>query len=98
MHGAAFGTYARVRWTDFVWLSGAECIASYRSSEGAIRTFCKHCGSTLQFISEAKPDTFALAFGTLDDDPAVRPSAHIFVASKAPWFDIADPLPQHDEF
>jgi hypothetical protein len=33
--------------------------------------------------------------GTLDDDPGVRPSLHLFVGSKAPWHDIADALPQH---
>jgi hypothetical protein len=36
-----------------------------------------------------------LALGTLDDDPGVRPSIHIFTGSKAPWFDITDDLPQH---
>jgi hypothetical protein len=33
--------------------------------------------------------------GTLVDDPSIRPTAHIFVGSKAPWFTIADGLPQY---
>lgn len=94
-HGAAFGTYGRVERSDFVLVSGAGEIASYRSSPDVIRTFCKRCGSTLQFISDKRPSTFALALGTLDDDPGVRPSLHIYVASKAPWFPITDNLPQH---
>ena len=32
--------------------------------------------------------------GSLDTDPGIRPMAHIFVANKAPWFDITDTLPQ----
>ena len=36
--------------------------------------------------------------GSLVDDPSIRPTKHIFVGSKAPWFTIADDLPQHDEF
>jgi hypothetical protein len=28
----------------------------------------------------------------------VRPGAHIFVGSKAPWYAITDDLPQHEEF
>ena len=36
--------------------------------------------------------------GTLDDDPGIRPQEHIFVGSKAPWYEIADDLPRHDEF
>jgi hypothetical protein len=33
--------------------------------------------------------------GTLIDAPSIRPTAHIFVGSKAPWFSITDDLPQH---
>jgi len=36
-----------------------------------------------------------VAMGTLVDDPAIRPSKHIFVGSKAPWFTITDDLPQY---
>jgi hypothetical protein len=32
--------------------------------------------------------------GPLDTDPQMRPLAHIFVASKAPWFEITDSIPQ----
>jgi hypothetical protein len=94
-HGSAFGSYARVQRSDFVLLSGADDITSYKSSPDVTRTFCRLCGSTLQFIRKTRPDTFSLALGTLDDDPGVRPSIHIFTGSKAPWFDITDDLPQH---
>ena len=96
-HGAAFGTYARVNWADFSLVAGESDIGSYQSSPGVLRTFCKRCGSRLQFIRESKPKAFWLAIGTLDDDPMVRPSLHIFVGSKAPWFEITDGLPQHAE-
>ena len=94
-HGAAFATYGRVERTDFVLVSGADEIASFQSSPGVSRTFCKRCGSTLQFISDKRPSTFSLALGTLDDNPNVEVSLHIFVGSKAPWFQITDDLPQH---
>jgi len=32
--------------------------------------------------------------GGLDADPGIVPRGHIFVGSKAPWFEIADDLPQ----
>jgi hypothetical protein len=94
-HGAAFATYGRVESGDFVLVSGADDIASYQSSPEVARTFCKRCGSTLQFISTKRPGSFSVALGTLDDDPGVQASLHIFVGSKAPWFDITDDLPQH---
>jgi hypothetical protein len=37
-----------------------------------------------------------VALGSLMDDPSLRPSAHIFVGSKAPWFEITDDLPQFE--
>jgi hypothetical protein len=36
-----------------------------------------------------------VAMGTLVDAPSIRPSAHIFVGSKAPWHEITDNLPQY---
>ena len=30
--------------------------------------------------------------------PNLPPSKHIFVGSKAPWFEITDELPQYDEY
>ena len=38
------------------------------------------------------------ALGTLATDPGKRPVCHIFVGSKAPWYEIADALPQFAEF
>lgn len=97
-HGAAFATYAPVKMNDFVMVAGSGDIAAYESSPGVTRTFCKRCGSTLQFLSAKWPMSFGLALGTLDDDPGVRPSRHIFVGSKAPWFEITDRLPQHNDY
>ena len=37
-----------------------------------------------------------VAMGTLVDDPTIRPTKHIFVGSKAPWFTITDDLPQYE--
>jgi hypothetical protein len=36
--------------------------------------------------------------GTLVEAPTIKPSAHIFVASKASWHEITDDLPQYPEF
>lgn len=97
-HGAAFGTYASVRRSDFAWRGGEEHVVAYRSSPAVTRTFCGRCGATLQFIVDARPESFALALGTLDDDPGARPALHIFVTSKAPWYEITDALPRHDAY
>ena len=33
----------------------------------------------------------------LMDAPSIRPEGHIYVGSKAPWFEITDDLPQAEE-
>jgi hypothetical protein len=39
-----------------------------------------------------------VALGSLRDEPSIRPDHHIFVGSKAPWFEITDGLEQHEEY
>lgn len=96
VHGAAFGTYATVEPGGFRWAQGQEHVRSYRSSPGIARTFCGECGSTLQFVVDGHPPKIDITLGTLDGDPGVRPAYHIFVGSKAPWFEITDRLPQYE--
>ena len=93
-HGAAFASYGRVRHADFRLTAGAEAIARYQASAHATRTFCRHCGSNLQWCPTATAGHFSIALGTLDDDPGIRPDRHIFVGSKAPWYTIEDQLAQ----
>jgi hypothetical protein len=58
---------------------------------------CKLCGSLL--YSVVRDGAFVhVTLGTLVDEPAIRPTAHIFVGSKAGWESITDDLPQHEQF
>ena len=60
-------------------------------------TRCQVCGSLL--YSVVRDGAFVhVTLGTLVDAPSIRPRAHIFVGSKAPWFTITDDLPQFDEY
>ena len=86
--GAAFRTRASVRPAAFHWLAGEDLISRYESSPGETRTFCGVCGATLATFLDDKE--IGLPLGTLDDDPGVRPAAHVFIDSKAPWFEITD--------
>ncbi|RZN00578.1 aldehyde-activating protein [Bradyrhizobium genosp. SA-3] len=57
---------------------------------------CARCGSLL--YSRVRGGAWVhVAMGTLVDTPSIRPSAHIFVGSKAPWHEITDNLPQYRE-
>jgi hypothetical protein len=96
-YGSAFGTIAIVEARHFAYEQGASGIASYEQSERVTRTFCSRCGSRLP-IAEPWDPLVGIPAGLLDDDPGVRPSAHIFVGSKAPWWEITDGAPQHAEW
>ena len=71
-HGAAFGTYVNVAPDDLVFVRGEEDVARYQSSSNVVRTFCRHCGSTLQFIRDGSSGmgiaaaSFDTALGTPD--------------------------------
>jgi hypothetical protein len=59
-------------------------------------TRCGACGSLL--YSVVRDGAYVhVALGSLVDAPSIRPMAHIFVGSKAPWFEITDDLPQFEE-
>jgi hypothetical protein len=51
-------------------------------------------------LVEGDPDStygyFGVAYGTLIDEPTLKPMYHQFVGSKAPGYEISDDLPQHD--
>lgn len=95
-HGAAFATWAIINPDQFRWTSGMEFIKGYASSPERERCFCKKCGSPLVATHSGKVSEVVV--GTLDGDPGVRPEEHIFVGSKAPWYEIADALPQFEEW
>jgi hypothetical protein len=99
--GAAFMAAVGVRRNDFRFVAGQELVVSYDApildAPPPYRsTFCKRCGSPVPGPTSTEP-WFEIAAGLLDDDPQLRPDRHIMVDRKAPWFAIADALPQLDK-
>lgn len=96
-HGAPFATFTAAALTGFRWVSGENAVAHYASSPNGKRSFCTMCGSVAPLLmSEA--GLAVVPAGTLDEDPGIRPQAHMFVGSKAPWYTISDSLPQHEAY
>lgn len=54
------------------------------------RCFCKDCGTSLGDLVTG--DIYVVAASALDDDPGIRPTAHIHTASKPDWYEIDDDL------
>jgi hypothetical protein len=66
----------------------------FESSPGVFRGFCSHCGTSLSWRSEAKPDTIDITTATLDDPAPFAPTKEIWVEHKLPW-DTVDPTLPH---
>src|ERR1051326_8812289 len=93
--GSAFKPFAAIEWEKLVVTDGQEKLMLYGDALGH-DAYCGVCGSLL--YSRVREGAYAhVAMGTLADDPGIRPSRHIYVGSKAPWFTITDDLPQFDE-
>ena len=98
LHGAAYGTFARVIKKQFQYLSGTNDIKEYASSSDLKRFFCSNCGSNIMVTVNDEPEQLYLAMGIIDGDPITPEPFHIFVSSKAPWHSINDNAAQFDEF
>jgi hypothetical protein len=94
-HGAAFATYVSGP-ADRFRLQGADNVVRWQSSPGFFRCFCGRCGAVVP--GDPFDGKIFVPAGNFGDDPGARPLAHIFVASKAPWYTIGDNLPQHAEY
>jgi hypothetical protein len=97
VHGSAYATYLTVATDRFALERGREAVVRFPSSPAFARPFCGRCGSVVP-DGEATEGHVAIPAGSLDGDPGVRPLAHIFAASKAPWYEIPGALPRFDAF
>ncbi len=96
-YGSAFGPIAIVAAIDFAYTAGEDSIESFASSERVNRYFCRTCGSPLPIREDWDP-LVGIPLGLLDDDPGQEISSHIFVGSKAPWYEITEDVPTHAEW
>jgi hypothetical protein len=92
--GSAFKPFAGIE-RDRLHISKGEDHLMIFGDENANDTHCKKCGSLLYSVVRYGAYVH-VAMGTLVDDPAIRPTKHIFVGSKARWFTITDDLPQYE--
>ena len=96
-NGSAFQAGAVCSRASFMWTQGEERLAEYRMPSGYRRTFCRTCASPLPLFVEGTEYVWLPAGALEGADLDLRVTHHIFVGSKASWFEIADGLPQFDE-
>jgi hypothetical protein len=94
--GSAFKPFAGIERDKLTVVEGADRLLVWGDTEGN-HTRCAICGSLLYSVVR-NGEYVHVALGSLADEPTIRPSEHIFVGSKAPWFEITDDLPQNEEY
>jgi len=93
--GAAFKPLAGIERARLALTAGVDDVMRYGEADGHDAR-CRRCGSLL--YSVVRDGAWVhVALGSLVDAPSIRPSQHIFVGSKAPWFTITDDLAQYEE-
>ncbi len=97
-HGAAFSTAGMVPAGALRFTRGRELVRRFASSPSLQRLFCGTCGSVVPDDESLWQGNVFVHPGCFDGAPEVQPVGHIFAASKAPWFAIADGLPTFDAY
>ena len=92
--GSAFKPFAGIERDKLRVVEGDLMIVG---TEDENHTRCAACGSLLYSVVR-DGEWVHVALGSLEDDPGIRPTEHIFVGSKAPWYEITDDLPQNEEY
>jgi hypothetical protein len=94
--GAAFKPFAGIEREQLELVNGTERLLVF-GDDDLNHTRCGVCGSLLYSVVRGGAYVH-VALGSLADEPSIRPTAHIFVGSKAPWFEITDDLQQFEEY
>jgi hypothetical protein len=93
--GSAFKSFAGIEREKLELTAGSDALLVV-GDDHLNDTRCATCGSLL--FSVVRDGAYVhVAMGSLVDAPSIRPSEHIYVGSKAPWFEITDDLPQFEE-
>jgi hypothetical protein len=93
--GSAFKAFAGIE-RDKLKVTEGDGLLMVFGEDDLNDTRCATCGSLLYSVVR-EGEWVHVAMGSLVDEPTIRPSEHIYVGSKAPWFEITDDLTQNDE-
>jgi hypothetical protein len=97
MTGSAFLPWGEIEREKLRVTEGVESLTVVGDADADHAMYCRECLSLLYWT--ARNGVYVrVPYGSLVDEPALKPTAHMFVGSKAPWHEILDDLPQHHEY
>ena len=97
MTGSAFLPWGGMEAEKLTVTKGSASLTALGDAGANQELRCRECWSLVYWTARSGADV-RVPYGTLIDEPALKPTAHMFVGSKAPWYEILDELPQHEEY
>ncbi len=95
-HSGTTGCMQTRVWKEqFRLLAGDDLIEVYGKGEGAVKAFCRTCGSSLFGGDWPDGKQVSIRLGAFDDDPGIAPQFHTFVDGRPVWDLIHDDLPRY---
>ena len=93
--GSAFLPWGEIEPEKLRVTKGEESLLTTGNPDGH---HARRCGTRFSLLYwTGYEGKIRVPYGSLIDEPALRPTAHMFVGSKAPWYEILDDLPQYDD-
>jgi hypothetical protein len=93
--GSAFASIGGINIDKVQVMTGREHLLIEGDCPDGYGARCAKCHAFL-FAAVRDKKYMHVSLGMLIDSPSRMPSHHIFVGSKAPWYQITDSLPQYD--
>jgi len=95
--GSAFLPWGEIEREKLTVTKGASSLKQVGEDDAHHAMLCAECGSLVYWTAQGGTHV-RVPYGSLVDEPARKPEAHMFVGSKAPWYEILDDLPQYEEY
>jgi hypothetical protein len=97
--GTGHATNLIVEPNQLQWLSGEEFITRYDlpTAKSFGKCFCRYCGCPVPRLTR-NGKLMVIPAGSLDTEPPITPSAHIFWESRVSWGCPSGGLPTHAEY
>ncbi len=95
--GSAFLPWGEIEQEKLSVVAGADALMLVGEEGADQEVRCRRCYSLLYWTVRDR-GCVLVPYGALVDEPARKPMGHMFVGSKAPWYEIRDDLPQYDEY
>jgi hypothetical protein len=97
MTGSAFLPWGEIERDKIRLIAAPDAVLTVGDGDSGQAFACATCLSLL-YWTVRRGAYVRVPYGTLVDEPALKPTAHIFVGSKASWHEILDDLPRHDAY